>query len=78
MSTIHSPAGVHGVEAGDGDAAARLETFPVRMGVEEPWQHRTTREVDALGCGSGLFEECVVVADSRDVARSHRDGLRYS
>jgi hypothetical protein len=67
-------------KSGDRDAAARLETFAVgmRMGVEEPRQHGTTREVDEPGGGSGLFQERRVVADGRDVTRSHRDGLRYS
>jgi hypothetical protein len=35
-------------------------------------------EVDELRCGSGLFEERRVLADGRDVARSHRDRLRQS
>src|SRR5215831_16229908 len=90
MSTIHSPAGVvcaarfnvddvgHGVQAGDGDATARLETFPVRMRmrVEEARQYRTTLKVDEPRRGSGLFEQRRVVADGRDVTRSHGDGLR--
>ena len=68
------------MQSGDRDAAARLETFAVgmRMGVEEPRHDRTTVEVDELGGGSGLFEERRVVADGRDVARSHRDRLRQS
>ena len=70
----------HGVKAGNGDAASRLEAFPVRMRmrIEEPRQYRTTLEVDELGCGSGLFEERRIVADRRDMTRSHRDGLRQS
>jgi hypothetical protein len=70
----------HGVQAGDWDAAARFEPFPVGMGmrVEEPRQYRTTPEVDELGCGSGLLEERRVVADGRDVTRPHRDRLRQS
>ena len=66
------------MKSGNRDAASRLETFAVgmRMGVEEPWQYRTALEVDELGCGSGIFEERRVVADGRDVTRSHRDGLR--
>ena len=57
MSTIHAPAGAV--------RAARLETFSVgmRVGVEEPRQHRTTRKIDTPGCGSGVFEKRRIVAD---------------
>ena len=67
-----------GVKAGDGDAAARLETFPVRvrMRVEKPRQYRTTLKINELRRRSGVFEQRRVVADGRDVTRSHRDGLR--
>ena len=69
-----------GVKAGNGNAAARLKTFPVRvrMRVEKPRQYRATREIDELGRGSGLFEERRVVADGDHLTRSYRDGLRYS
>ena len=67
-----------GVKAGDGDAAARLETFAVgvQMRVEKSRQHRATFEVDELRGGSGIFEQGRVVADRHDVTRSHGDGLR--
>src|SRR5262249_27935909 len=67
-----------GGKAGDGDTAARLETFAVgvRMRVEKPRQYRTTFEVDELHRGGGMFEQCRVVADGHDVTRSHGDGLR--
>jgi hypothetical protein len=70
----------HGVKAGDGDAASRLETLAVRMRmcVEEPRQHRTAREIDEAGRRSGLFAECRIIADRCDVTRPHRDGLGYS
>ena len=68
------------MQSGNRDAAARLETFAVgmRMGVEEARQHRAALEVDELGRWSGILEERRVVADGRDVTRSHRDGLRQS
>ena len=78
---FHDPDDIgHGVKAGDGDAASRLETLPVRMRmcVEEPRQHRTAREVDDAGRRSGLFAKCRIIADRGDVARPHRDGLGYS
>ena len=67
-----------GVTAGDGDAAARLETLPVRMRmrVEKPRQYRTTFEVDEPRRGSGIIEQCRIVADGDDLTRSHGDGLR--
>jgi hypothetical protein len=70
----------HGVKAGNGDAASRLETFSVRMRmrVEEPRQHRTAREVNKAGRRSGLFAKRRIVADRGDVTRPHRDGLGYS
>ncbi len=66
------------VKAGDGDAAARLEAFTVgvRMRVEKSRQHRTTFEVDELRRGSGVFEQCRVVADGDDLTRPHGDGSR--
>ena len=69
-----------GVKAGNGNAAARLETFAVRMRmrVEKPRQYRAAREIDELRRGSGLFEERRVVADGDHLTRSHRDRLRYS
>src|SRR5262249_21143137 len=68
----------HGVQAGDGDATARPETFPGRMRlcVAEAPPYRTTLKVDEPRRGSGLFEQRRVVADGRDVTRSHGDGLR--
>jgi hypothetical protein len=70
--------GGDGVKAGNGDAAARLETFPIRMRmrIEKPRQYRTTPEVDEARRGGGIFEKRRVVADRHDVTRSHRDGLR--
>ena len=70
----------HGVKTGNGDAAARFETFAVRMRmrVEEPGQNRAAREVNELGRRSGIFQQRRIVADCRDVTRPHRDGLRYS
>src|SRR5262245_838195 len=72
--------GGDGVKAGNGDAAARLEAFPVRMRmrIKKPRQHRTTVEVDAARRGGGILEKRRVVADGNDVTRSHRHGLRSS
>jgi hypothetical protein len=72
--------GGDGVKAGNGNAAARLETFPVRMRmrIEKPRQHGTASEVDAARRGGGILEQRRVVADRHDATRSHRHGLRQS
>ena len=66
------------VKSGDGDAAARLETFAVgmRMRVEEPRHDRAAGEVDEPR-GGGLREEGGIIADGGDVAGAHRDGRRH-
>jgi hypothetical protein len=53
------------MKSGNGDAASRLETFAVGMGmgVEETRKYRPTLEVDKLGCGRRVFEKRRVVAD---------------
>ena len=91
MSTIHSLAGVvcaarfttvddvgDRVQARNGNAAARLEAFPVgmRMRVEEPRQNRTACEVDELRRRSGILEQRRVVADGGDVPGRTANGLR--
>jgi hypothetical protein len=72
--------GGDGVKAGDGNAAARLETFAVgvRMRVEKPRQHRPTLEIDTPRRGCRLLEERSVLAHGRDQPRAHRDGLRQA
>jgi hypothetical protein len=72
--------GGDGMQAGDGNAAARLETFAVgvRMRVEKPRQHRTALKIDALRRRSGRLEERRVLAHGRDESRAHRDGLRQT
>jgi hypothetical protein len=50
----------------------------MRMGVEEPGQHGTAREVDEDSRGRGLLQERGVVASGHDVTRPNRDGLRHA
>jgi hypothetical protein len=61
----HVDDGGHRVQAGDRNAAARLETLSIRMRVcvEEPRQHRTTGKIDTPGCGGGVLEKRRIVAD---------------
>ena len=58
----------HRVQACDGDAAARLEAFAVRMRmrVEKPGQHGATAEIDQPGGWSGVLEQGRIIADGRD------------
>ena len=61
----------HRVQAGNGDAAARLEAFAVRMRmrVEETRQHGPPAQVDQRGGWSGVLEQFRIVADRRDLSR---------
>jgi hypothetical protein len=72
--------GGDGMQAGDGNAAARLETFAVgvRMGIEKPRQHRAALKIDALGRRSGRLEERRVLAHGGDEPRAHGDRLRQA